>query len=704
MSDGNSDEQESSQKEYEDKAFSNHYRRDCLQYLGGSLMVLGGISRASAESSGPEKPIDEGPEPYSQTGSIPGDFSSDVYFIAPTELPLLVSKVEQYNEERDPDIILHPALKRQLENHDSGEINLLIRTIGERIETTSNDTPQRDFFGFRCTPDEVSELAKYGDVVSTPQFATTKLSLHNVNVDKLEEIANLPFVLEVNYEPKLTLDLGETGNPEESPVHIDSLRKKDYHRYSEIDGDWEVSHKIGYIDNGYRGDGHGPFSESYAEEYGFINGGEADDFHPGWDNPDDWDGFYHGDASMDLGAYMLGEENVPDSVEPPMVPLYVHDNSQETAIIKDAIRHAMYNGIPVLSASWGTENNNPKCPSIFCDLLHAYTLLFGGIFVSATGNNYDYFQVDYPGGEYLSIGVGAVDDKKAKYPYDYEVRPSSNHGGIYLNECEECYMLFDNTKFSPNVYGYGAVRDDNWELYRDTSAATAQVSITALMMISVGNLGYKDVVAIFDSMDRHKIYPDDAARAGQFNDAEYAYKKSPHRGNILGDANASGEISIRDSTLIQQELVGMEPEELINRKGLADVAQTGEISIRDSTLIKQHLVGMDVDTELKLNSIDVDDPNPPFGSTIEISTEITNDNDDHEFGAVGPITLNYDRATTPFETHSRKWIDLEGGESQTYQFLVDLPTDIDVGEELTFTAVAGEDSKSTSVTIAPPTQ
>jgi len=265
-------------------------------------------------------------------------------------------------------------------------------------------------------------------------------------------------------------------------------------------------------------------------------------------------------------------------------------------------------------------------------------------------------------------------------------------------------MLFDNTKFSPNVYGYGAVRDDNWELYRDTSAATAQVSITALMMISVGNLGYKDVVAIFDSMDRHKIYPDDAARAGQFNDAEYAYKKSPHRGNILGDANASGEISIRDSTLIQQELVGMEPEELINRKGLADVAQTGEISIRDSTLIKQHLVGMDVDTELKLNSIDVDDPNPPFGSTIEISTEITNDNDDHEFGAVGPITLNYDRATTPFETHSRKWIDLEGGESQTYQFLVDLPTDIDVGEELTFTAVAGEDSKSTSVTIAPPTQ
>ena len=702
MSDRNSDWKESSQKEYEDKVSSKHYRRDCLQYLGGSLLALGGISRVFAESSGPEKPIDEGPEPYSQTGSISGDPSSNVYFTAPTEFPLLVSKVEQYNENRDPDFILHPAMQRQLEKHDSEEINLLVRTIGERIETTSNGTPERNFFGFRCTSDEVSELAKYGEVVSTPQFATTKLSLHNVNVDKLEEIANLPFVLEVNYEPTLTLD---PKGPDQvgTSVHIDDLRKENYHRYSEIDGDWEISnaHKIGYIDSGYRGEGHGPFEDSYAEQYGFVNESLANDFHSGWDDPDPFNsGLYHGDASMDLGAYMLGRQNVPDSVESPMVPLYVYDNSIECTIIRDAIRFAMKENIPVISASWGTENVDYNCPSIFCDLLLSYNQC-GGIFVSSAGNDDNTHQVDYPGGEYLSIGVGAVNDEKTRYGYDYERASYSNYGEINLHQCTECYKEFDDKSFSPNVYGYGPVRDDNWDVYRGTSSATAQVGITALMMKCVQNSTHKDVVAIFDSMDRYKIFPDDAAQTGQFNDAEYAYKKSPHKGSILGDANDDGEISIRDSTLIQQELVGMEPDDIVNNKGLADVEQTGEISIRDSTLIKQHLVGMDVETDLKLNSIDVDESNPPPGATIEITAELTNDNEEHEFGAVGPVVLRYDRATSNWQTHSKKWIDLQGGESQTYQFSVNLPRDILTGEECTFAVVAGGNWMSTSVTIAP---
>jgi len=671
-------------------------------------MVLGGVSRASAGSSGPEKPIDEGPEPYSQTGSIPGDLSSDVYFTAPTELPLLVSKVEQYNEERDSDIILHPALKRQLESHDSEEINLLVRTIGERIETTSSGTPQRDFFGFRCTSDEVSELENYGDVAFVPQSSSTKLSLSNVNVDKIEEIAELPFVLELNHESEVIRNIEDSGNTDyPSYVDLDDLRKGEYHGYSNIDGDWEVSdtHTIGYIDNGYRGDGHGPFSESYAETYGFVNASLANDFHTGWDDPDGWgddDDYFHGDASMDLGAYMLGEQNVPDSVEQPiMVPLYVYDNPNERSIVREAITFAINENIPVISASWGTELWNRSCPSEYCDLLLSYSQT-GGIFVSATGNDEYTTKVDYPGGEYLSIGVGAVDDEKSKYPYDYERDPDSNYGEIQLDECSECYKEFDNAHFSPNVYGYGAVRDsENWGVYGNTSAATAQVSITALMMKSVGSLGYKDVVAIFDSMDRHKIYPDDAARTGQFNNAEYAYKKSPHRGSILGDANDDGEISIRDSTLIQQELVGMEPDDIVNNKGLADVEQTGEISIRDSTLIKQHLVGMDVETDLKLNSIDVDESNPPPGATIEITAELTNDNEEHEFGAVGPVVLRYDRATSNWQTHSKKWIDLQGGESQTYQFSVNLPRDIPTGEECTFAVVAGGNWMSTSVTIAP---
>jgi len=72
----------------------------------------------------------------------------------------------------------------------------------------------------------------------------------------------------------------------------------------------------------------------------------------------------------------------------------------------------------------------------------------------------------------------------------------------------------------------------------------------------------------------------------------------------VGDSNADGEISVRDSVLIKQHLVGMEPDPF--HPMVADVNRNGEVSVRDSVLIKQYLVGMIDNGTLVASNLSVD--------------------------------------------------------------------------------------------------
>ena len=60
--------------------------------------------------------------------------------------------------------------------------------------------------------------------------------------------------------------------------------------------------------------------------------------------------------------------------------------------------------------------------------------------------------------------------------------------------------------------------------------------------------------------------------------------------DIVADANGDGEITVRDSAIIKQHLVGMLPDAF--DENLADADRNGEVKVRDSVLIKQYLVGM----------------------------------------------------------------------------------------------------------------
>jgi len=89
----------------------------------------------------------------------------------------------------------------------------------------------------------------------------------------------------------------------------------------------------------------------------------------------------------------------------------------------------------------------------------------------------------------------------------------------------------------------------------------------------------------------------------------------------IGDSNRNGEVSVRDSVLIKQHLVGMEPNPFY--PGLADVNRDGTVSVRDSVLIKQYLVGMIDKGSANVTSVDASSE-VIVGEPINVSATVTN--------------------------------------------------------------------------------
>jgi len=75
----------------------------------------------------------------------------------------------------------------------------------------------------------------------------------------------------------------------------------------------------------------------------------------------------------------------------------------------------------------------------------------------------------------------------------------------------------------------------------------------------------------------------------------------PTKDHKVGDSNGDTEISVRDSAVIQQHLVGMDPGQFDTEA--ADVNRDGDVTVRDSVLIKQYLIGMIDDGTVEVNSL-----------------------------------------------------------------------------------------------------
>ncbi|PSP28459.1 hypothetical protein BRC65_02155, partial [Halobacteriales archaeon QH_2_65_14] len=168
----------------------------------------------------------------------------------------------------------------------------------------------------------------------------------------------------------------------------------------------------------------------------------------------------------------------------------------------------------------------------------------------------------------------------------------------------------------------------------------------------------------------------------------------------VGDANEDGEIAIRDSTVIKQFLVGMEPDPF--NEDLADVDRSGEVEIRDSTLIQQYLVGMIDGANADVHDLDV--PSEVGGSeTLEVSANVTNT------GGLGTIQAAELRIAPagedlgPNTTVARQVVDLapenEDAENATAHVEFSVGVESFPGGEYDVGVVTRQDQESQNMTI-----
>lgn len=465
------------------------------------------------------------PQPYDETGAMGPDPSDEVYYTHVTEKAGHKRRIERFENRSDPKELFHPHLREFLVEDSSREtLNVAVNTLGERNTVTSRGSYQRKLHGYRPTADEVERLEQFGDVVHVPEVISTKVSMRNVSRDDLDRIAALDFVVGVNKDPD---DVSPDG------ASADNLLSTDYYWFSSAQSCYSMSTavSIGILDDGYEGSGTSTYTKSYAETIG-IDTSMANDFTEDgdWSNvtytDDDGNLVYHGDDVADSAAYMLKDGDTHSDL---FVPLKVASDEQSywASNTREAIEYAATNGIDVINMSYSGSPQS-TCPSTYCEELDSYT--GSGYYPFATtGNGGKESSVGFPGGEWLTIGVGGF-DADCSDSDDYKRDPSSNYGDVYFEEpysdgntyCSWCSSkTSDAYQHSPHVYGCYETYTDGGTLY-GTSFAAPQAAAAGVVLRAEAVLDYQDCQSRFKNMDYYTICDDessDPAKLGQLLDA-----------------------------------------------------------------------------------------------------------------------------------------------------------------------------------------
>jgi len=136
----------------------------------------------------------------------------------------------------------------------------------------------------------------------------------------------------------------------------------------------------------------------------------------------------------------------------------------------------------------------------------------------------------------------------------------------------------------------GAIDTYEWEFAGDGTDATGPV-----------------VPYAFEESGQYEVTLTVVGTDGETDQVSRTVDVRPPGGDLaayrVGDTNLDGRLSIRDSAVIKQHLVGMEPAPFDPE--LADVNRNGEVSVRDSVLIKQYLVGMRDASQVEVDGVTV---------------------------------------------------------------------------------------------------
>lgn len=486
-------------------------RREFLKWASAvGLASVSPATMAEVAEARAERPI-----PDSVPAGRRGDPTADVHHPHPTELPEHRDTVERYERTGDPTELINPVLREHVRENSPETVDVKVRTVGERATVISEGTYERTIDGWRPTGNEVAQLARFGDVEFVPEFISTRVELADVDVDDLKAIADLGFVIGVAWNPPVELEWHQ------NPVPVEDLYSNSYYWFDGVSGNYSVPSdlRIGIIDTGYVGGGTSAYSSSHAESspHG-IDTSLAETFEPNWDYDD---GRNHGDTVADSAAYMLD-----DGHSDLFVPLKFLGETQNSRTSTEAIEFAEKHDIDVINMSFGGPSSDSQCPETYCDELDSYTSA-GFIPTASSGNSDADGTVTFPGGEWLSIGVGGIDDSGCSADDTYSAHDDSNHGTIAYDNCSYCSARAPVTEqFVPHVYASYATETEAGEVAGGTSNAAPQAAAAAVIMQSNGLYNYDEAESIYRNMNYFDICPSGEAQEGQLLDAWDAHYRT----------------------------------------------------------------------------------------------------------------------------------------------------------------------------------
>jgi Subtilase family. len=343
----------------------------------------------------------------------------------------------------------------------------------------------------------------------------------DVAVDDLTEIADLPFVLQLNHDPEIEgvrrTDVTSEVTASSTPT-ADDLRSSDHNNFDAVSASTDV--KLGGFIGGYSDSGPAYYGENWAETVG-IDTGTAKDFTDteGWRGSQGTD---HGTGVLNTAAYFLKPFATSDSQ---LVPLRVFNSEKQgdvyASVVGNAIDHAIVNDVAVGVCSLIITHNVSACPSTVCAELDSYASA-GYTMAVASGSEDPNGSVDDPASSYFTVGVGAYEGRKQDGFDRYE---NSQYTYVdYYNsyydfpECAWCNEDGPYKKFCPDVYAHGAFSPTY-----NTSATIGATSMAA-PIVSAGsaidlsnNAGnsYETRLQRYQEMNQHPVYPNKCSRLGE---------------------------------------------------------------------------------------------------------------------------------------------------------------------------------------------
>lgn len=454
--------------------------------------------------------------------------TSDVNITHATELPMMQRRVDEYNRNGNSKVFYHKLLAEHLrQNPGKGSFDLIVTTIGEAKTVTSNRYG-RTINGWTPTTDEIATLEEYGDIEYVPEFISTDVGLQNVARRDLPRIASLDFVLSVNVEGKTKVGSGCKGDE----IGVDTLRSTSYFSFDTVENDYTIDSdiRIGVIDTGYDGS-KTSYGNSYAADIGIDTNLAKDFTGSGTWNADEYP---HGTDVADTIAYMLGTDKGHSDL---FVPLRANEssNSDRVTNIKNAVEYALQNDIDVINTSLAVylsdgTGSTDYCTQKICAEHDAYT--DAGYLPFATAGNDGYTgKVDIPGGSWLTIGVGGINDGSCN-TNDYSRDGTSDYAPSFdYTTCSYC-DYYANSGSTPAVYGAYANKTDAGICLNGTSFSSPQAAAAGVIMVSNDQYSYTSSLQLFEDMNSYTVCPDEAAKRGQLIDAYYAWNQTNDDPNL----------------------------------------------------------------------------------------------------------------------------------------------------------------------------